>query len=299
MSGVVACVGIAVHDHVFRLAGDPVVGSKNSASSVTMTPGGPSVNAAKTIVALGGHAVLVAAIGGDEAGKAVIDALGALGVSTEWVEQQADVATSHSCVILHGDGERTIVNAVEPGLVDRSPPHIGDAVANADAILVEVRWTEGAIAGVAHDAASDTPVVVDFDAATAFPPRRVLDDATHVVFSRDGLASLVPGPSTEAALREVAHTTSATVGVTIGAQGSLWVVEGELVEIPAFATDAVNTLGAGDVFHGAFALAIARGRETIDAATWATAAASLSCSHDRGVDSQLSPQAVDDLVASR
>ena len=65
--------------------------------------------------------------------------------------------------------------------------------------------------------------------------------------------------------------------VTLGAHGSVLYDRGELVRrIPARPVQALDTTGAGDTFCGAFAAAIAEGRTMVEAAEFATAAASLA-----------------------
>src|SRR5690606_11990629 len=67
------------------------------------------------------------------------------------------------------------------------------------------------------------------------------------------------------------------MGVTIGAEGCLLLKDGEFTQVPGFEVDAIDTLGAGDVFHGAYALALAEGYKFSDAASFANAAAALKC----------------------
>ena len=299
MTATVACFGIAVHDVVFHLAEDPIVGSKNFATSLTTTSGGTSVNAAKAIVDLGGQALMVAVVGDDAAGDAVISDLDARGINTEHVARLASTPTSVSSVMLHRDGERTIVNATDEALTRSAPRDVSHAVRAADAVLVDIRWTEGAQAAAARGTREAKPVVVDFDMSASTPPVQLLDSASHVVFSLGGLGSVAPGISAREALLGVARSSAATLGVTMGRHGSMWVVDGDIVEVPAFDTAVVNTLGAGDVFHGAFALAMGEGRQTIESAIWASAAAALYCSLDLGSGARLIRTTVDDLIGSR
>jgi sugar/nucleoside kinase (ribokinase family) len=70
--------------------------------------------------------------------------------------------------------------------------------------------------------------------------------------------------------------------VTCGEAGSWWLTRDGAFHVAAPAVDAVDTLGAGDVFHGAYALAIANGRAIADAARFATHAAALKCTRDGG-----------------
>jgi len=70
--------------------------------------------------------------------------------------------------------------------------------------------------------------------------------------------------------------------VTGGEAGSWWLTAEGPMHVPAPAIDAVDTLGAGDVFHGAYALALAEGGDTASAARFATLAAALKCTRDGG-----------------
>ena len=298
MTATVACFGIAVHDAVFHMAEDPILGSKNFATSLTATSGGTSVNAAKAIVNLGGQALMVSVVGADAAGDAVLADLHTRGIDTQHVVRLAGTPTPVSSVMLHRDGERTIVNATDKTVTQSAPRNASQAVKAADVALVDVRWIEGASVAAAQGARAAKPVVVDFDIPATTPPVKLLASASHVVFSLGGLESVAPGRPTREALLGVAGSSGATLGVTMGRHGSMWVVDREIVDVPAFDTAVVNTLGAGDVFHGAFALAIGEGRQTIESAIWASAAAALYCSLDLGSGARLSRSAVDDIMAS-
>jgi sulfofructose kinase len=74
--------------------------------------------------------------------------------------------------------------------------------------------------------------------------------------------------------------------VTCGELGSWWLTRGGTFHVPAPAIEAVDTLGAGDVFHGAYALALAEGLDVGAAARFATIAAAIKCTREwraRGV----------------
>ena len=71
--------------------------------------------------------------------------------------------------------------------------------------------------------------------------------------------------------------------MTRGAKGTIWLDEqGEAAEMPAFPVHTVDTLGAGDIFHGAFTLAIAEGQSLPKAMRFASAAAALKCTRYGG-----------------
>jgi sulfofructose kinase len=85
------------------------------------------------------------------------------------------------------------------------------------------------------------------------------------------------------ALKKIAKLTPSFLAGTRGAQGTIWLDEGQnLQQTPAFPVHTVDTLGAGDVFHGAFALAITENQDLRAALQFASAAAALKCTRFGG-----------------
>src|SRR5262249_32561864 len=101
--------------------------------------------------------------------------------------------------------------------------------------------------------------------------------ATHVVFSAECLRATAGLEDLTAALARIATATESFLAVTNGPNDVLWRDGATLRKCPAFQVKAVDTLGAGDAFHGAFALALAEGREVVAALRFAAAAAGLKC----------------------
>ena len=80
-----------------------------------------------------------------------------------------------------------------------------------------------------------------------------------MVFSAEGLRATAGTDHLGRALIDVSKQTKSFLAVTDGANDVLWLDDGELRQIPAFKVDVVDTLGAGDTFHGAFTLMLAEG----------------------------------------
>jgi sulfofructose kinase len=97
------------------------------------------------------------------------------------------------------------------------------------------------------------------------------------VLSEPALQSLSGDSGIERGLATLAARLGRSVGVTAGERGFFWWTEGRIVHAPAPGVAVVDTLSAGDVFHGAFALALAEGRGIADAGRFACVAASLKC----------------------
>ena len=90
--------------------------------------------------------------------------------------------------------------------------------------------------------------------------------------------------------------TSGVVGVTLGERGSVFRIDGVVHRVPAPVVDAQDTNGAGDVFHGAYALALAEGMRVMDAIRFASAAAALKCRTGSGWEAVPDRAAVDEFL---
>jgi sugar/nucleoside kinase (ribokinase family) len=126
------------------------------------------------------------------------------------------------------------------------------------------------------------PVVVDIDRPMALEDP-LLTAASHLVFSIDALRATASASDDAEALRKLAALTPAFLAGTRGPDGTIWLdSKGEVQETPAFKVEAIDTLGAGDIFHGAFTLAITEQQCIPDALTLASAAAALKCTRFGG-----------------
>ncbi|MFO1058676.1 MAG: PfkB family carbohydrate kinase [Dongiaceae bacterium] len=298
MSVSLSCVGAVFFDEVFRLPALPAGDGKYFASALLEGGGGMAATAAVAAAALGGRVALHGRIGDDAAGRFLEAALARAGIDPAGCRRVDGARTSHSAVLVAAGGERMIIVHVDPAL-DRDPGWLPvDAIAGSDAVLADVRWPEGARAAFAAARRGAGIAVLDADVTDDAATAGLLPMATHVVFSEAGLQRLVGAGDLEAGLAGAATATAGTVAVTAGSRGCFWREGGRLRRVPAPALPVVNTLGAGDVFHGAFALALAERRPLAAALAFATAAASLKCTRAEGWTAMPDRAAVERLAAS-
>ena len=292
------CVGLAVVDVVTHVPGELVAGVKQFADRITTTYGGPATTAAAAAARLGVDVELVAALGDDDRGSALRAALEERGVATSGMVVIEGVSTATSLVIVTPDGERTIVNATDPRLrAALDPADAATVMARAgavDAVLADVRWPAAAALALAAAARSAVPGVLDLDRTDAGEHdlvRGLARAASHVIASRDALDDLLAtagrpavGSSPDDALEALAELAGGgMVAVTLGADGVRWRdVDGTVGSDAPPRVDAVETLGAGDVWHGAFAAALARRLPVARAVVLANAAAALRVSRTGG-----------------
>ena len=280
----VFCVGIAVLDHLFQVDELPAGEGKFYAQGYREVGGGVAANAAAAVVKLGGRARYVGRVGADAAGERITADLAALGVNVSAVESVDGLASPVSAVLVDGAGERLIVNHTPSELFTGGPVDRAAQIGDADAVLVDVRWPDGAVEALAAAQAAGVPSVFDFDRPMADGGERLIGIASHVVFSRDALAVTAGTADVAAGLSRVRESSPAWLAVTTGGDGVWWLDDDGAHHQEAFPVDVVDTVGAGDVFHGAFALALGEGRSEPEAVEFAAAAAAIKCSRPGGRD---------------
>ena len=277
----VFCVGIATLDRVKAVDRLPRGPGKYRATSSTVIGGGVAANAAVAIARLGGHARFMSVVGDDDVGTAIIKGLESEGVDHRAVRVIADRCSPESTVLIAGDGERLIVNHASPDLFDLAHPPEPEEIGEMQAVLVDMRWPAGAVPALRSAKDQRVPGVVDCDHDPTESPG-VLEAASHIVFALPTLEVMTGHADPVLALKTAARQLTAWIAVTAGEDGTYWIDGDTVRHLPATAVDAVDTLGAGDVFHGAFTLALAEGSSLPDAIGRASAAAALKCTRFGG-----------------
>lgn len=293
----VACVGIAVMDLMFRVDPLPAGGGKTYATAYREIGGGVAANAAVAIARLGGRARYVGRVGDDPLGERIVKELQADGVDTNAVRTVPGLVSPVSAVLVDDAGERIIVNYTPSGLFDGGEHHQAAALAGVDAVLVDVRWPDGAALALAAASAAGIPGVFDFDRPMGARGNSLLAAASHVAFSHSALAGTAGSDDPRVGLARVAEHTDAWLAVTMGDAGVVWRDAGSTNHLPAFPVEVIDTVGAGDVFHGALALALAEGQPEAEAVRFASAAAALKCTRSGGRAGSPSRRDVEELLS--
>lgn len=243
-------VGLATLDVVHHLDELPRRNEKLTAAAQFLAAGGPAANSAVTFAALGGAATLVTVLGGHAAAAMISADLSDHAVAVLDTDSQRSQPPAVSAVRVAPDtGERSVSSADSAGPEPAAPDLTTEADA-AEVVLLDGHWP--ALARAAADAArrGGVPVVLD-----AGRPRPVFDEliphADLVVASADYLRER-PG-LVDDALRDGA----AAVVTTHGSHPVRWATVAGRGEVDVPPVRAVDTLGAGDVFHGAVAYAVA------------------------------------------
>lgn len=274
----ILCLGIPTRDMLFRIGALPARGHKLPADHFDQFSGGNATNAAVAIARLGGKVRLAGPIGDNPADtQFILDLLTREGIETENLVRVAGAQTPMSSIWIDAGGERTLVIYRDPKLWRVTLPENDVLLDGVDAMLTESRCSDFVTGVCAEARRRGIPVVLDADRVMDLDAP-LLTISSHVIFSAEALTATAGTEDLTGALTRMAELTKAFLAVTDGAKGTLWRDEtGHTRHTPAFPIQPVDTLGAGDVFHGAFALGLAEGQDISSALRLGSAAAALKC----------------------
>jgi sugar/nucleoside kinase (ribokinase family) len=279
---VVLCAGIAVEDFLFKVECFPQPGTKIYAEALLATTGGCAANAAVAAARLGAIARFAGPIGDDDASRRFSQGMVQAGVDVGGVECVAGGSISVSGIFIDSAGEKMVATRRGQKLADVRPRDPAALVADVDVVMADNRFPDFVRPICEAARARAIPVVVDGDLA-APPEHPLFALASHLIFSAEALRASTGIADLTAALRQVAQSAHGFVAVTDGPGEMLWLEAGAIGRLAAFAVAATDTLGAGDTFHGAFAVGLAEGLRPAAAMRFAAAAAALKCTRFGGI----------------
>jgi len=236
----VLAVGLCTVDLVQRVSALPAPGEKVQSLSVEVVAGGPAANAAVAVAALGGRARLSTVLGSHPLARLAFEDLASWGVEVLDALPDRSAPPAVSAVSVRAsDGERTVVSHNAAGV---AAPALAD-LSDADVLLLDGHHPTLALA--AAQAARERGVPVVLDAGSWKPVLAELLSSVDVCAC--SAAFMAPSP-----------LTNPVVITTHGPDPVHWSAHGTSGEVAVPRVPARDTAGAGDVWHGAFALAVAR-----------------------------------------
>jgi sulfofructose kinase len=289
-------MGCATMDYIFSMREIPHQPLKFRARDFKAVGGGNAATAAVAIARLGGRAHLIARLGDDLIGDAILRELDGYSVDSTLVHRFPGCASSLSSILIDGKGERMIVNYFDPK-ISHEPDWLPQIPAGIGAVLADAHWLAGDLELFRRAAAAGIPTILDADMPNCEP--ELIRASSVAAFSAPGLEVATGVRGVTEGLRAAARMGSGVMLATDGAQGVFWVEAGELHHQPAYTVQAVDTLGAGDVFHGAFALALAEGQAMDAAVAFANAAAAIKVTRFGGRAGAPTRAEVEDLLATQ
>jgi sugar/nucleoside kinase (ribokinase family) len=271
-------LGLNATDTVILVHDFPALGGKERVVSLSRQAGGQVATALVTCRRLGLRARYIGKVGDDEAGRFQLTSLRNEGLDVRQTRVVPKTPNQLAYIIVDkATGERTVFWDRDPRLAI-SPLELSErAVCSArvlhldgcdvDACLQAARWARRA--GI--------PVVADFDTVykeveKLFPLVDYLIASSNFLPAATGEAD--PFRVLDLMVRE--HGVRAP-GMTLGREGALILCQNRFIYSPGFVVEAVDTTGAGDVFHGAFIYGLLAGWRMDRILEFSNAMAALNC----------------------
>lgn len=243
-------VGRSTFDLDFSVAAYPDEDTKIRADRLLTMAGGPGLNAAVVYAALGFPATLYSVVGAGRFADAVREDIGGFGVRfIDAAAGQRDVLPVSSVIVNPNKATRTVVSSNPPADIRKPTKEVWRTLEGAKIVLIDGHIPELALAVIREARERRIPVVMD-GGNWRDVHAELLPFVDYAVVSEQFLP-----PGTKTPDEVVAHLTGVGVGhiaITRGEKTLSWWAGGDQGDIAPPKVKAVDTLGAGDIFHGAF-----------------------------------------------
>jgi sugar/nucleoside kinase (ribokinase family) len=277
---------VALGAHILDILGRPVEAIPEGQGGalieeIRLSPAGAAGGTAVTMAKLGLSVLSAGAVGTDDAGRVLVEALERFGVDCSGLMRRSDVQTSATILPIRPNGDRPALHVIGANgtyTIDDVP---WDAISAAGFLHVggpEFLGPENATEILSRARAAGTVTTCDV-LADGWP--ELLDmlapamEHVDYLFPNEEQAVALTGVSdVEDAARALRERGVGTVVITRGAAGSTIVSDSGVEHVPAFETDVVDTTGCGDAFVAGFIAGLSLGRSPRDAAVVGSATAS-------------------------
>lgn len=253
----------------------PLKGETIKGNDISYIPGGKGANQAVAAARLGGNVEMFGCVGNDDAGRALLDNLRNEGIQTGNIKVADGVSTGIAIITVAENDNCIVVVAGANNSVDREyVDSIADDLLACDLVLLQHEIPQETVE-YAVQICQSKGIKVILNPAPARPVRKEILEQVNYLTPNEHEAVILFG--TDAGTDELLKKYPEKLVITQGSKGvSVGLKSGEAVLVPARKAKVVDTTGAGDTLNGAFAVAIADGKDIVSALQFANVAASLS-----------------------
>ena len=290
----VSCLGVLVVDALSKpLSGYPIPGKRPQVvtDSIRFLPGGGSANTSLALAQMGIPVTVFSKIGADQNGQFILDELQRHGVETSCICTAEHETTPFTYVGIHPNGERTFLHTPGTNRTFTLEDIDCEAVLRGDFLLYQDLWVLPGVDGQPGAGllakARDRGLVTFLDECWGLGPNReawetMLPHADYALPSLDDMKAIYSESEPETIVRLLHENGARKVVIKMGKDGALLSSDGTTSLIPAYATDVVDTTGAGDCFDAGFIAGLAHGLSDVKAAHSGSLAAAACLRHVGG-----------------
>lgn len=269
-------LGSVTVDFVATAGSWPDKGVKTRLESFSMCDGGLVGTALVTVARLGGKAAFAGKLGRSETAKRALDAFRRESVDTSFVIETEHAEPIVAFILIDStDGQRNIFCSHQ-NVHYPMPWEFPDRTwfKRTAVLLIDFDSGRAGIEAAKTAKQHNIPVVIDVERNMPHVAE-AMSLSSHIIVSEEFAGDYAGGTDASDMLASLRSDPEQVIIVTRGENGCVGSSKEGAFELPAFAVDVVDTTGCGDTFHGAFALAIARGQPVVSAARFASGAAAL------------------------
>jgi len=248
--------------------------------------GGLTGTALVAAARLGARSAYVGLLGDDPLSQVAIDCFQREGIDTTHRVRRPGALVAHSTIIVdETHNTRTIFASVD-GLIGADPElPAPELIQSAKVLLIDHHGLEGTLRATKIARQAGVSVVADFERDPGEPFEELLAIVDHLIVSKAFARELTDAADPSEAARKLLTPDREAVLVTCGESGCWYVSNttgGTAHHVPAFSVNVADTTGCGDVFHGAYAAALAEKEDLPGRIALASATAALKATQRGG-----------------
>lgn len=277
--------GAVAVDDLLYLDAFPAPDSKVRVRSRERHGGGLCATALVAASKLGARCAFVGVLGNDELSRFSLDELKNAGVDVSQVLARPAARPRHSTILIESQHQTRTVLSSDEGAFAFPPERVTSQVlARAHVLFLDHTTDEAGLVAAIIARELKIPIVADIERLDTLRMLRWIPMADHLIVGEKLARELSNELDVEDVARDLGRERALAV-VTRGAGGSVACgqeTNGQVLVVPAFEVEAVDTTGCGDVFHGAYAAELARGSEVLARLKMASAVAAIKSQHRGG-----------------
>ncbi|HYK90754.1 MAG TPA: PfkB family carbohydrate kinase [Acidobacteriota bacterium] len=271
--------GLNAVDHLCVVPQYPRFDSKTAILHYEKLAGGQAATTVSFVARMGMKGKYIGKVGSDDLGQFSLQSLRSEKIDTSAVLVEQGARNQYAFIIVDkGSGERTILWERDPRLSFRESELKKEDVCAGKVLHLDGHDHLAAIRAATWAQEQGIPVVIDLDKVVP-QTEELISKVDFLITSSNFPPDFTTIDDPIDSLLALRQYCSGFLAVTLGARGAMAVIGNECIRFPAFKVHAVDTTGAGDIFHGGFIYGLLQNWPLERIMAFANAAAGLNCTH--------------------